>query len=498
MEENILEIVEKSCRIYRDVIAVKYLSHREIVEKSYGDMWDDIRKTAVILRNNGLCGTHIALVGSSSYEWICAYMAILFTGNTAVPLDANLSVSELHELLNRSGSIALFCGASRKDVITELTDDCPEMNIVFTMEKKVDIEHLEGADSNPQLAILSFEQLRNEITIPDDFAFADQDKDKMCTLMYTSGTTGKSKGVMLSQFNLAQNVENVYVNLEPGVTILSVLPIHHAFCLTMLKNMKRFQPVGMLMVPLMVETIYKKLKDVNPLLPKKLVAKEAFGGKLEYIFCGGAYLDPMYVTEFKKYGIDILQGYGMTECSPVICSNNHRYNRPGSVGKLLDNCAVRFVDEEIQVKGTSVMSGYYDMPDETAEAFQDGWLCTGDLGYLDSDGFMYITGRKKNLIILANGENISPEELEGKLSIEPLISEIVITGDGNHLTAHIYPDQDFVDKKHMDADRTSEKLQKIIDTFNKNQPTYKRISALDIRKEPFEKSSTKKIKRNLV
>ena len=144
------------------------------------------------------------------------------------------------------------------------------------------------------------------------------------------------------------------------------------------------------------------------------------------------------------------------------------------------------------------MSGYYDMPNETAEAFQDGWLCTGDLGYLDSDGFMYITGRKKNLIILANGENISPEELEGKLSIEPLISEIVITGDGNHLTAHIYPDQDFVDKKHMDAARTSEKLQKIIDTFNKNQPTYKRISALDIRKEPFEKSSTKKIKRNLV
>lgn len=308
MEENILEIVEKSCQIHRDVIAVKYLSHRDIVEKSYGDLWDDIRKTAIILRNNGLCGTHIALVGSSSYEWICAYMAILFMGNTAVPLDANLSVSELHELLNRSGSTALFCGASRKDVITELTDDCPEMNIVFTMEKKVDIEHLEGEDSNPQLAILSFEQLRSEITIPADFAFADQDKDKMCTLMYTSGTTGKSKGVMLSQFNLAQNVENVYVNLEPGVTILSVLPIHHAFCLTMewmkgislgaticindsllhmLKNMKRFQPVGMLMVPLMVETIYKKLKDVNPLLPKKLVAKEAFGGKLEYIFCGG-------------------------------------------------------------------------------------------------------------------------------------------------------------------------------------------------------------------
>ena len=254
----------------------------------------------------------------------------------------------------------------------------------------------------------------------------------------------------------------------------------------------------MLMVPLMVETIYKKLKDVNPLLPKKLVAKEAFGGNLEYIFCGGAYLDPMYVSEFKKYGIDILQGYGMTECSPVICSNNHRHNRPGSVGKPLDNCTIRFVDEEIQVKGTSVMAGYYDMPVETAEAFQDGWLCTGDLGYLDSDGFMFITGRKKNLIILANGENISPEELEGKLSVEPLISEIVVTGDGNHLTAHIYPDQDMIEKKHMDAAKTADKIQKIIDSFNKNQPTYKRISALDIRKEPFEKSSTKKIKRNLV
>ena len=146
-----------------------------------------------------------------------------------------------------------------------------------------------------------------------------------------------------------------------GISLGATICINDSL-LHMLKNMKRFQPVGMLMVPLMVETIYKKLKDVNPLLPKKLVAKEAFGGKLEYIFCGGAYLDPMYVTEFKKYGIDILQGYGMTECSPVICSNNHRYNRPGSVGKLLDNCAVRFVDEEIQIKGTSVMSGYYDMP----------------------------------------------------------------------------------------------------------------------------------------
>ena len=204
------------------------------------------------------------------------------------------------------------------------------------------------------------------------------------------------------------------------------------------------------------------------------------------------------MEEFEKYGIRIYQGYGMTECAPVISSNGQLYNRTGSVGKPLSNCQLRFVEEEIQVKGSSVMLGYFEMPEETAGTVTEGWLHTGDLGRLDEDGFLYITGRKKNLIIMANGENISPEEIEGKLSCERLISEIVVTGDGNRLKAHIYPDPDMVARKKMEPETVRVKLQQILDAYNDRQPTYKRITALEIRDKEFEKSSTRKIKRNLV
>ena len=198
-----------------------------------------------------------------------------------------------------------------------------------------------------------------------------------------------------------------------------------------------------------VESIYGKLKDAGSLIPKKMVAKAAFGGNLRIICSGGAYLDPDYVDKFKEYGITILQGYGMTECSPVISTNLEWENKKGSVGKLLPNCEAKVVDEEIWVRGSSVMQGYYKMPEQTAETLEDGWLKTGDLGYVDEDDFVYITGRRKNLIILANGENVSPEELENQLSRSALVKEILVREKDKVIEAEIFPDYEYAKKKHV-------------------------------------------------
>ena len=224
-----------------------------------------------------------------------------------------------------------------------------------------------------------------------------------------------------------------------------------------------------------------------------MIAKQAFGGNLKTICSGGAYLDPDYVAKFAEYGITILQGYGMTECSPVISNNLEWENKVGSVGKLLPNCQAKIVDEEIWVKGSSVMMGYYKMPEETAAALEDGWLKTGDLGYVDEDNFIYITGRKKNLIILANGENVSPEEIENQIVKADLVKEIIVREKDRVIQAEIFPDYEFAKKKFIRD--IPAKLQEIIDEYNKTAPVYKRVLSLVVRETEFEKNTSRKIKR---
>ena len=195
--------------------------------------------------------------------------------------------------------------------------------------------------------------------------------------------------------------------------------------LHMVRNMSIFKPEIMLMVPMMIETIYKRLAAADPSIPKAVLAEKVFGGKLRIIFTGGAHLDPYYIDRFAEYGVEVLEGYGMSECSPVISNNTPENHKKGSIGKPLENAEIRFENGEILVKGSSVMKGYYQMPDETAETLKDGWLHTGDKGYMDEDGYLFINGRVKNLIILSNGENVSPEEIENKLALNPLIGEAI-------------------------------------------------------------------------
>ena len=198
----------------------------------------------------------------------------------------------------------------------------------------------------------------------------------------------------------------------------------------------------------------------------------------------------------RKYGIKIYEGYGMSECSPVITTNREGNCKKGSIGKPLSNVEVKFEDGEIVVRGTSVMKGYYKMEQETAETLKVGWLHTGDKGYMDEDGFIFINGRVKNLIILSNGENISPEEIEGKLALNDLIGEIIVTGEDNLLTARIYPEQELA--ANMSEKEVAAALQKILDGYNKSQPTYKQLSRLVVRKNPFFKNASRKIIRHEV
>ncbi len=499
--QTIKDIINDCTSKYADMTAFKFIDGKEIAERTYAQLKADSDSAARMLDSYNLCGKHIVLVGASSYEWVVCYIAAVSSGSVAVPLDAGLPPSELYDLINRSDASAIIYDKSQLAMIEGLADNCPNITHKFAMN---DTAMTDGSIS-----------LKTEIEKNYGEFDVEVDPDKLCTLMFTSGTTGKSKGVMLSNRNLATNIESCYVSNEPGTVSMSVLPIHHAYCLTsgilkslslggcicindsmlrFARNFKKFKPDVTLLVPLIIETLYQQLRDADPNIPKSIIAENVFGGNLDIIFSGGAYLNPDLVDFFAEYGVRILQGYGMTECSPVISNNNQLYAKRGSIGKPIANCTVKFVDEEICVKSSSVMLGYYNMPEETKEAIdEDGWLHTGDLGCMDDEGFIYITGRKKNLIILSNGENISPEEIENEIGKADIVKEIIVREADNCIEAEIFPDVDYAEL-HAISDIKAE-LQAIVDAYNKDLPLYKRVASLKVRDIPFEKNATQKIKR---
>ena len=503
-EHIIANLLENTVEKYPDIPAVRWIVKKQIPEKTYAELNSDRNKVASALLKNGFEGKQIAMIGSGAYEWIATYLGIVSAKMTAVSLDPLLPPLELCDLINRSDSEALFIAPKLASLIDTVKENCPAVRLYVILNQ----------EPSKDPSILSFKEFiadESGEAIPDEKR---PDPDDVSTIIFTSGTTGKPKGVMLSQQNLYDDVTNVIVNFEPGTTMLSVLPVHHAYCLVMdwlkgfssgatlyindtllhmIRNIGIVQPQILLMVPLMIETIGKRLAAVNPDVPKREVAKQVLGENLEYIFSGGAHLDPSYITLFEEYGIKVCEGYGMSECSPTISTNGQNGNKPGSVGKVLANMQVRFVDGEIQVKGSNVMKGYYKMPKETEEAFMDGWLRTGDLGHIDEDGYLYITGRLKNLIILSNGENVSPEEIENVMLTDDLVGEVVIAGEENGLAARIYPDPDVAEARGLSPEEVAAALQGILDAYNKTQHSYRAITSLKIRKYPFIKNSTKKI-----
>lgn len=501
------DILEESVKKFADIKAVKWLQKKEILEKSYSEVMEEVTAVRKGLLAEGFQGKHISLIGISSVEWIESYLGVITGGTVAVPLDAALPAEDLVDLINRSDSEALFISPKGKAFLDGGLAACPKIKKVWLLQEE------KGEASDERISSLG------ELKAAGKKSDVDADRPKpedLATIIFTSGTTGKSKGVMLTQDNLASNVLSVAYEKEPGCVMLSVLPIHHAYCLVMdwlkgfslgatvcindsllhmVRNMGIFKPSVILMVPMMIETIYKRLASADASIPKKVLADNVFGGNLEIIFTGGAHLDPFYIDQFAEYGVEILEGYGMSECSPVISSNLPEDHKKGSIGRPLCNAEITFENGEILVKGSSVMKGYYQMPKETAETLKDGWLHTGDKGYLDEDGFLFINGRVKNLIILSNGENISPEEIENKLALDALVGEVIVTGEDNGLTARIYPEQEVVEAKGLDEEAVRKALQAFLDQYNKSQPTYRQITGLVVRKNPFIRSATKKIKR---
>ena len=502
----IRNILEESVQKFGEVKAVKWLNRKEVLEKSYSEMMKNVISTRKGLLAEGFEGKHIALIGTSSVEWIESYLGIITGCATAVPLDAALPCEELIDLINRSDSEALFLSPKHRPYLEAFLANCPKLQKVWMLQKEVE-DLPSGVYSINELRDMG-KSAAEDASCPDAEAIA--------TIIFTSGTTGKSKGVMLTQNNLASNVEAVKISAEPGTAMLSVLPIHHAFCLVMdwlkgfsqgaticindsllhmVRNMSIFKPDIMLMVPMMIETIYKRLAAADPEIPKAVLAEKVFGGKLQTIFTGGAHLDPYYIDRFAEYGVQILEGYGMSECSPVISNNTPENHKPGSIGKPLENVEIKFENGEILVKGTSVMKGYYQMPEETAETLKDGWLHTGDLGTMDAEGYVTVRGRSKNMLLTSSGQNIYPEEIESKLNNMPYVSESLIVLQKEKLVALIYPDFDDAFANGLQQTDVERMMEANRNELNQQLPAYCQISKVKIHFEEFEKTAKKSIKR---
>ena len=335
------DIIRHGAEAYGSQTAFRYKVKKEIVDRTYLDVDRDSMAVSRMVESMGMEGKHIALIGTTTYQWIVSYFGIVGSGSVAVPIDAQLPADAVCELLERADVEMLVFDEIRRDVAEAVKEKCPSVRYILSMQAE---EAADGVQSLSMLTALHAGEYEKEL-----------DGGQLATILFTSGTTGKSKGVMLSHRNLVDNAVCLDMKIPAGTISMTLLPINHVYCLTMdiikglhiglvicindsimhvQRNMKLFKPEIVLLVPLVIESIYGKLKDAGSLIPKKMVAKAAFGGNLRIICSGGAYLDPDYVDKFKEYGITILQGYGMTECSPVISTNLEWENKKGSVGKL--------------------------------------------------------------------------------------------------------------------------------------------------------------------
>ena len=495
--------------------------------KSFRAFYDDIECFGAVLFEKGLHGEKVAIIGENCYNWIVSYFAVTNSGNVAVPLDRELSHKELASLVNRCGCKAVIFTKAYADYAEYFRENCPTVEKAFMMNE-----------------MSAFIEYGNGLIKSGDTAFADfiPKADDLAAIVFTSGTTGKSKGVMLTHGNIASNTVSVcqYVNGEGREPLL--LPLHHTFsitanvlavlmyggrinAITTLRNIQRDiaddKATTIIGVPTAVEMIHKRVwttaeeKGKAEIMKKGMkisdfllkfgidirrkIFKEvhdALGGELKLIICGGAPLSRKAEDDMTAWGINIVCGYGITECSPIVAVNRDFYQKRGSSGLIVDSNQVRIDSRngtgigEIQVKGSNVFVGYYDDEEETARAFtEDGWFKTGDLGYIDDDGFLFITGRIKNLIILSNGKNVSPEELEGKVIDEiPSVVEAVVFAKDDKLAIEMYLDSE----NYPDAKQT---IQEQINAFNRHMPAYKKIQEVVIRDTEFPKTTTLKIKR---
>ena len=551
---NFRELVERYS-LFGDKTAFAYKlspKDKEIIHITYKQFQNDIYCLGTALMSLGLEGKNVAIIAPNRYEWCTSYLATQIANMVTVPLDKALPDGEIENLILRSSAEAVIFDVKYLDVFQKIKkEQKSNLKYYICMDFKEDSKEIYSytrlLQSGKKLLDYGDTRLQN-VKI---------DNKKMAVMLFTSGTTAIAKAVELSQFNIC---ENIYVigcvcKVVPEDVFLSFLPLHHTFESTttflygtycgitvafcdglryVVDNLKEYKVTGIVCVPLMLEAMYKKIekeiakkgktrlvhimtKVCNFLLKlgidiRRTVFKEILdelGGHLRVIVYGAAPMDKKVAQGLTNLGINLLQGYGLTETSPVICAENDKYKKPGSCGFPMPNAEIQIDSPndqgigEIKVKGTSVMLGYHHNKEATEEVLKDGWFYTGDLGYFDKEGHLFITGRKKDVIVLKNGKNIYPQELEMLLSTLPYVAEVMVYGkptkDGDlKICAKIVYQEDLL-KQHF-GDVSKEEYHSLIwndvKNLNKTMPPYKYIREILVTDEPMIKTTTQKIKRH--
>ena len=557
--DDMRSLVEEAAQNFPDHIAISYKENywdKEVRKVTFSQWRVDVRNLGTSLISKGLREENIAIIGENSYGWCCSFFAVMAIGSVTVPVDKELPLEDIDGIITTTGCKAVIFGKASEGKIKELLQN----GGLRTVDTLISVAPESGLDAviTPDKELSSLKKLQEkgeELCNDGDNSYYDYkiDVNRLASIVFTSGTTGKGKGVMLSQANIGLDMTLGMYNFDITRKTLHVLPPHHTFGSTVnyvghlsqgcevyissgIKHVsdeiREQQPTHLILVPAFLEVMNRKIwttarkagkegllkmmMKVSDLLRKvgidirrKLFASvlSAFGGKLELIICGGANLDEEIISIFDSLGITILNGYGITECSPLISANRNEYRKPGSVGTPILACRIKIdnPDEngegEICVKGPNVMLGYYNNPEATAEVFdKDGFFHTGDYGKLDDEGWIYITGRKKNLIILSNGKNVYPEEIEADLQKVEGVAEVVVYAGESHvqkdritIVAEIFPDAELLkDKGITDIQGYFEDQVK---TLNAKMPPYKAVKRVKLRETEFQKNTSRKITR---
>ena len=557
--DDMRSLVEEAAQNFSDSIAISYKENywdKEVKKVTFLQWREDVRGLGTYLISKGYRETNIAILGENSYGWCCSFFAVMAIGSVTVPVDKELPIEDIDGIITTTGTKVLIYGKSSEAKVKEMLRNgglkTVEMIISVASSNSIEVSEL-GDRTLRTLEDVQTEGAGLYAAGDNSYYVYKIDVNKLASIVFTSGTTGKGKGVMLSQANIGLDMTLGMYNFDITRKTLHVLPPHHTFGSTVnyvghlsqgcevyissgIKHVsdeiKEQQPTHLILVPAFLEVMNRKIwatarKDgkegllkamikVSNFLRKfgvdvrrKLFASvlSAFGGKLELIICGGAKLDEEIIRNFDALGITILNGYGITECAPLISANRNKYQKPGSVGTPILACRVKIdnPDEngegEICVKGPNVMLGYYNNPEATAEVFdKDGFFHTGDYGKLDEEGWIYITGRKKNLIILSNGKNVYPEEIEADLQKVEGVSEVVVYAgesrvqkDKITIVAEIFPDADLL--AHMGVNNAQEYFENQVKALNAKMPPYKAVKCVKLRDTEFQKNTSRKITR---
>ena len=557
--DDMRALVEEAAQNFPESTAISYKENywdKEVRKVSFPQWRDDVRNLGTALISNGLREEKIAIVGENSYGWCCSFFGVMAIGSVTVPVDKELPLDDIDGIITTTACKAVIFGKASEAKVKSLLENGGLKTVETLISVAPESSIGETALGDRKLTSLAELQAHGaELYAAGDNSYYDYkiDVNKLASIVFTSGTTGKGKGVMLSQANIGLDMTLGMYNFDITRKTLHVLPPHHTFGSTVnyvghlsqgcevyissgIKHVsdeiREQQPTHLILVPAFLEVMNRKiwatarkdgkegllkammkvsdcLRKVGIDIRRKLFASvlSAFGGKLELVICGGAKLDEDIIRTFDSLGITILNGYGITECAPLISANRNKYQKPGSVGTPILACRVKIdsPDEngegEICVKGPNVMLGYFNNPEATAEVFdKDGFFHTGDYGKLDEEGWIYITGRKKNLIILSNGKNVYPEEIEADLQkVEGVCEVVVYAGESRvqkdkiTIVAEIFPDADLL--SHKGVTDFQKYFEDQVKALNAKMPPYKAVKCVKLRDTEFQKNTSRKITR---